>query len=315
VAPPGAPYRKAALRVVLAAAGALAAHAPPALAQNRGVYPLGMSATNSGVVADPGWTYANAFLFYARDESRGRNGEVIATGANSVLMDMNTLAWVSRTIEALGGAKLSIAATIPIANNSLSSDVQGSISGGGGLADSYYQPFILGWSLPRADLRFAYGFLAPTGKFSAGSNDNVGSGYWTQTLSAGETIYLTQDHATALSAFELYEFHGTQEGTGIHPGQTLNLDYSLTRIVPLLPDLRLQIGLAGYSQWQTTAKSGPMVTSAEADARYRVNALGAAAAVLLPGRKVSLGAKYFKEFSNRSTFQGYSVQISGSVVF
>jgi hypothetical protein len=58
-----------------------------------------------------------------------------------------------------------------------------------------------------------------------------------------------------------------------------------------------------------------MVTPAEADARYRVNALGAAAAVLLPGRKVSLGAKYLKEFSNRSTFQGYSVQISGSVVF
>ena len=46
-----------------------------------------------------------------------------------------------------------IAATIPIANNSLDSDVSGSISGGGGLADSYYQPLILGWAFARADLR------------------------------------------------------------------------------------------------------------------------------------------------------------------
>jgi len=30
---------------------------------------------------------------------------------------------------------------------------------------------------------------------------------------------------------------------------------------------------------------------------------------------VTLGFKYFGEFSNKSTFQGYSVQISGSVSF
>jgi hypothetical protein len=40
-------------------------------AQNRGVYPLGLSAINSGVSAAPGLTYNNSFLFYARDESGG----------------------------------------------------------------------------------------------------------------------------------------------------------------------------------------------------------------------------------------------------
>jgi hypothetical protein len=30
---------------------------------------------------------------------------------------------------------------------------------------------------------------------------------------------------------------------------------------------------------------------------------------------VSLGVKYFKEFSNRSTFQGYTLQIAGAVTF
>src|SRR5438552_10518476 len=177
----------------------LALPSASALAQNRGVYPLGMSATNSGVVPEPGVTYANAFLFYSRDESKGPNGEILATGSNSVLMDMNTFSWVSKPkIEWLGGAKLSLSATIPIANNSLTSDVAGALSGGGGLADSYYQPLILGWRTKRGEIRAVYGFLAPTGRFKAGANNNVGSGYWTNCVSAGETFYLTNSKATAV---------------------------------------------------------------------------------------------------------------------
>ncbi len=102
-----------------------------------------------------------------------------------------------------------------------------------------------------------YGFVAPTGKFEAGGNHNVGSGYWTSVLSSGQTIYLNVNKATALSAFEMYEFHGTQQGTMIHPGQTVNLDYSLTQAFPLQGNLRLQLGLVGYGQWQTTDKHGP----------------------------------------------------------
>ena len=91
-------------------------------AQNRGVYPLGLSAINSGVSAAPGLTYNNSFLFYARDEQKGGGGEVLATGQQAVLLDMNTFLWASGApIAALGGARFSSAVTIPIANNSLSS--------------------------------------------------------------------------------------------------------------------------------------------------------------------------------------------------
>jgi hypothetical protein len=285
-------------------------------AQVRGVYPLGMSATNSGVTPESGFTYANMFLFYLRDELKGVNGEILATGANSIMMDMNSFVWVSKQgVRTLGGAKFSLSATLPIANNSLTSDIQGALSGGGGLADSYYQPFILGWQTKRADMRAIYGFLAPTGRFNAGASDNVGSGYWTHTLSAGETFYLTKNKATAVSGFQMYEFHGTQKDTGIHPGQNLDLDYSLMHNVLPRDDMRLEVGAVGYGQWQTTDKSGPTITPAQATAHYRVNALGFASNVMLPGRRVSVGAKYFREFSNKSTFQGYSVQISGAITF
>jgi hypothetical protein len=115
-------------------------------AQNRGVYPLGMSATNSGVTPTRGFTYVNQLLFYSRDHAKDDAGDTLTvTGENYVLMDLNTLAWVSKK-KFLGGANFSAVATLPFAKNNLTSDIQGKISGGGGFADSYYMPFILGCS-------------------------------------------------------------------------------------------------------------------------------------------------------------------------
>ena len=111
----------------------------------------------------------------------------------------------------------------------------------------------------------------------------------------------------------MYEVHTKQQQTGVKPGDTLDLDYSITRTVPAGSDASLQFGLAGYHQWQMTDKQVP--GAAPSDTRYAVNAMGIAANVAWPRRGVSLGIKYLQEFLNRSTFQGYSTQISGSIAF
>lgn len=282
-------------------------------AQSRGVYPLGMSATNSGVTPQSGFTYSNQLLFYSRGEVKDELGATLPiTGNNSVLMDMNSLIWVSPK-EFFGGARYSAFATLPFAKNDLTSDIHGNISGGSGFADSYYVPFVLGWSRERIAIRILYGFLAPTGRFAPGANDNVGSGYWTNALSSGQTFYLTKPKSWAFSAYEMYEFHTSQEGTGTHPGQTFDLDYSLTRT--FTKPFVLQVGLVGYEQRQTTATTGQAITPEESTQRYAVNALGLASNVMSPKGKVNFGLKFFEEFANRSTFQGLSVQASGSVRF
>ena len=280
-------------------------------AQVRGVYPTGMSATNSGVTPESGFSYSNLLAIYSRDKLVGTQGEVLATGQQSVVMDLNSFVWVSR--RKILGARFSMSATLPVANNSLTSDVTGPISGGQGFADSYYQPFILGWNTERADIRAVYGFLAPTGKFEEGADDNVGSGYWTHALSSGQTFYVTKNRATSVSAFQMYEIHTTQAGTTIHPGQTLNLDYSVMQAFSV-SGVRLQVGVAGYNQWQITDKTGPTITPEQANAHYKVNALGVASNVNITSR-VNAGFKYFQEFANRSTFQGHSIQFSGSISF
>jgi hypothetical protein len=298
------------------AIGALSVAPGVAQGQIRGVYPLGMNAVNSGITPEPGFTYSNLFLFYSRGEFKDPRGAVIATGENSLMMDMNSFVYVTnKELRFLGSAALSFSATLPIANNSLSSDSNGPQSGGGGFADSYYQPLILGWRKRRANVRAIYGFLAPTGRFKAGASNNVGSGYWSHVGAAGETFYLKDDGAVSASAFQMYEFHTRQEGTGIHPGETFNLDYSLMTSLRRTQSLNLQAGLAGYEQRQTSARTGGGVTLAQSHERYGVNSLGFAVTGVFPKRKSSLGLKYFKEFANRSTNQGYSLQITALLGF
>ena len=282
-------------------------------AQVRGLYPLGISATNSGVTPEPGFSFSSYLAIYTRNKLKGPHGEVTATGEQSVTMDLNTLGWVSKK-EILGGAKFSMLASIPVANNSLTNDLTGPISGGSGLADSFYQPFILGWNKKRIAVRTTYGFLAPTGSYKLGANDNVGSGYWTHIVSSGQTFFLTKNKATTLSTFQMYEWHTTQKGTNIHPGQTMNLDYSLMQAIAIRDKIRLQFGLVGYNQWQTTDKTGPTITLEQSKARYRANALGFATNLNLPA-KVNVGFKYFQEFGNINTFQGYSVQAVAGIRF
>ena len=284
-------------------------------AQNRGVYPLGMSATGSGITPGAGFSYANQLLFYSRDHARDNAGNTLPVGGeNFVLMDMNTIVWAGKR-DVLGGARFSVAATLPVAKNSLTTSVAGHVSGGSGFADSYYMPFILGWNGERLSVRAIYGFLAPTGQFAAGASDNVGSGYWTHALSSGQTYSLFEDKRLVASAFEMYEIHTHQQTTDIHPGDTFDLDYSLLTRVGVFADVPMQAGVVGYEARQTTAKTGPAVTAEQESERYAVNGIGLATNASFPGPKASLGFKYFWEFSNRSTYQGYSAQLSGSIKF
>lgn len=285
-------------------------------AQSRGVYPLGMSAVGSGVTPEPGFTYANQLLFYARTESKADDGSTLpASGRNAVLMDMNSFIWVSnRTL--LGGARYSAVATLPIAKNQLVSDIHGPISGGGGFADSYYLPLILGWNRERASFRALAGVLAPTGRYAEGASDNVGSGYWTPTISSGQTFHLTSDNSVTLSTFQLYEWHTTQKGTSTKPGDTINLDYSLLKTFSFAKGpTRLQAGVGGYHQRQTTEKYGPAITDEQSQERYAINAIGFVVNLVYPNQRLNVSVRFFDEFANRASYQGYSFQIAGSMGF
>ena len=280
--------------------------------QVRGVYPAGMNVTNGGVAPAPGFAYSNLFIANSRDDRVGADGETLATGQQSILLDLNTVAWGSNG-NVVGEARLGATATVILSKNSLTSDVEGSLGGGSGLGDLFIQPLILGWTKGQVDIRAAYGIVAPTGHFEAGADDNVGSGYWTHAFSAGVTRYLAKARSSSLSAFVMYELHEKQETTDVRPGDTLTLDASWMRANSSHADRLFQYGAVGYAQWQTTDKRGPAVSPAESTEHYRVFSLGLAAGLAWPKHRSSLMLKLFREFDARSTFEGYSIQLSAGV--
>ena len=300
------------LTATLALAVAIAAG--PAAAQVRGVYPTGMSATNAGVAPAPGWAYSNLFIANTRDERVGPSGETLATGEQSVLLDLNTFSWGSEDL-VFAGARFAATATIILSRNSLESDIEGSLGGGGGLGDLFVQPVMLGWTKGQYDWRAAYGIVAPTGRFEAGADDNVGAGYWTHALSSGLTYHVTKERTDSLSVFAMYELHGKQETTDVRPGDTLTLDASWMHLAVRRADFNVQAGAVGYAQWQTTDKRGPGVTPDEARDHYRVYALGLAASLAWPAKGAGVAVKLFREFEARSTFEGYSVHLSAAFAF
>jgi len=201
-------------------------------AQVRGVYSPGFNATNSGVLPEPGFTYANTFMDYSFNQLKGADGQRLPVNGNiAVFVDVNVFLYVSK--KKFLGANYAVVAGLPVSNSSIESVALGAVAGGGGLSDSFYQPLTLGWHFKRADIQAAYSFFAPTGRFTPGATNNTGTGHWTNAPTAGETIYLTKNKGTAFSAYQMYEFHTTQKGTELHPGQTFDLDYSLTQMIPL----------------------------------------------------------------------------------
>ena len=262
----------------------------PAQAQNRGVYPLGMSAVNSGITPGPGLSYSNQLLFYSRDEAKDDNGNTLpVSGTNAVIMDMNTLTWVSKETF-LWGARYSASATFPFANRS------GFRVDGQPTPDNHYTV--------QGDI-----YQGTRNNLATDDSDVSGGnllGLWTHKLSGGGDVKLQMYYDR--TDRNIPQIFGEKR-------DTFDLDYSLMGTVVQTSAVRLQIGLAGYEARQVTAKTGPGITSAASDERYAVNALGVAVNVAFPKQRANVTLKFFDEFADRATFQGYSFQIAGAITF
>jgi hypothetical protein len=280
----------------------------------RSVYTHGLNVTNAGVLPDTGLTYSNTFMDYSFHRLKCSGCGLATDVSVSVFIDLNLFVFVSnKTI--LGGTFAALTA-LSVSSSAISLPRPAEVSQGNGFADTFVQPFTLGWKLKRADISAAYALFAPTGRFRPGATDNTGAGYWSNCPTAGETVYLTANKTTAFSAYQIYEFHTTQRGTHIHPGQAFSLDYSLTQVLPITKkrSTLLQAGVAGYGMWQTTDNSGPGINAA-IPGHYVANSVGGVVNVVLPMRKTSLGIKLLKEYANSNTVQGGTLQITGATTF
>ncbi len=285
--------------------------ASSALAQQKGQWVPGQFGLNAGVIPDPGLTYANLALNYSASQLNGASGNSIPgiNGTYSFWVDENIFYYVPKH-KFLGGYFMPYIA-LNYANGELVANITGtslsSGGGGSGFADMYVQPINFGWHLKRADVAVGYAFTPPTGRFTAGASDNVGSGYWGNNITSGTTFYITKDKGTSANLSTAWEIHWQKSGTNLTPGQAFTMEWGLGQVLPLKKDMSrlLQLGFVGYDQWQVSSNGGTVTVAgipvpASRIPFYSVHALGVQANFILPAKDLSAFFKYYDESGCRT---------------
>jgi hypothetical protein len=296
----------------------------PLLAQQKGQWQPGQFGLNAGVIPSPGITYANMPLSYSASQLSNSNGNPVqaVTGTYSIWVDENIVYYVPEH-KFLGGYFMPYI-DLNWATGSLVADVTGTnlsgAGGGSGFADTYVQPLNLGWHFgKRVDFNAGYAFVAPTGRYTAGAANNVGSGYWGNFVTSGTTFYITKNQGTTANLTTAWEIHGKKAGSNETPGQAFTDEWGLGQALPLKKDMSqlLQLGVVGYDQFQVTANGGTvLVAGIPLPARlipfYSVHAVGGQINYILPAKNLVFFFKGYDEYRALARVQGRTIVFGGS---
>ena len=231
----------------------------------------GQIGLNAGILPSPGFTYVNMAMRYDAGRFNGPSGNAILTG--NLITNKNYNVWADENIfyyvfpgKVLGGNLGSMLVITP-ASGYLTADILPNLagltvsSGSSGLADLWFQPFTLGWHAKRVDFQIVDALVLPSGRYTPGASDNVGTGYLGNHVQTGTTLYVTKNKGTSANLFTDWEAHGQRQGTNgteKTPGQAFSMEWGLGQVLPLKKNMTqlLQLGVVGYDQWQVTADSG-----------------------------------------------------------
>jgi hypothetical protein len=183
-----------------------------------------------------------------------------------------------------------------------------------GIADMVVQPLWLGWHGQHYDVSTGYAFWAPTGKYDKNDIANTGLGFWTHQLQLAGAYYPFDNKGTALTLAGTYEINQKTAGKDFTQGSHFTLNWGLSQFLPITDDVLLEIGPAGYSQWQVQDNHGadqPLFLNSPNE----VHAVGGQIGVALPKAKIQFNFHYFTEFDAKSRFQGDYAGFSAAVGF
>ena len=197
----------------------------------------------SGSQAPPGTYLAAMYLRYDGDELRDSDGNVGGLDPEQRgEIDVNSyvLGLVHVTNAKLFGGTYSFSIFPALTDNKLEAPFLGmEQSTSTGFTDLYFQPLNLGWHTERADYIAGIGVFAPTGRYEAGADDNLGLGMWSLELFGGATFYLDPAKSWHFAATAFYETHTDKDGTDVTVGDILTLEGGLAKSFMAITILRI----------------------------------------------------------------------------
>jgi len=281
----------------------------PAMAQERGQYIPGTAGLNAGLQTPEGITYANLFTWYPSTKFKDQNGNTAPIIFDLDLMvDVNLLAYTTK--KKFLGATYGMAVAVPIVNTPVSLPRLGAGVSPTGIGDIYVEPINLGWKRKKADVKLAYGFIAPTGKFDQTGTDTTTTDYWGHQITFATTAYLDKTKLTQFSFSTNWEFHQKKRHEDLKVGNNMTLEAGVGKIFVQNQGKQLvQFGVVGYAEFQLTNDSGTAVPALTANNKDRVFAIGPELGVILPTKKFNFLVRVLPEFGARNRTRGVTVVV------
>jgi hypothetical protein len=277
------------------------------LAQERGQYVPGFAGLNSGVQAPQGYTYANYFIWYPTDRLNNSDGDEVPLNFDlDLIVDFNILAYTSKA--KLFGGTYGAAIAFPILNQSVGLPILREDVGSFGVGDIYVEPINLGWKRPGIwDVKAAYGFVAPTGKFDEEGSDTTTTDYWGHEFTFAATRTFGGPKLYQISVSTNLEFHHGKRHEDIKVGNNMTVEYGIGKTFIHNQGRQLiQVGAVGYAEFQLSDDSGSEVGPLNRGNEDYVFGLGAEFGVIFPPSKFNFFFRIIPEFGAHSRTEGFT---------
>ncbi len=250
--------------------------------------------------------FLNANTYYDRNGNKNNALDIDISGYINSLM----FVYASPKLEFLGNAQYLFIAAPNFTTTNLGVGLGqlnngNTINGGSsGFGDITIAPLMLSWGSEKFDLTAGYLFIAPTGKYETGADDNVGLGYWSHIIQAAVYYYPLPQKTTAILVMPSYEWHGNLKDVDVKPGSRFILEYGVSQYI----SERLEITLQGGHAWQTGEDSGSDVYW-DTRVKDQMSLFGGGIGYWLKPNVLYANAKYSTTYNNKQHFKANIFQI------
>ncbi len=286
----------------------------PAEIKAQGLPPIlrGDFGLKSGSQAPPGIYVTNLIYHYNPNTLVTSDGREIETRTR---LNQGIYAFVATYVsnKKILGGHYSATWVLPLANIAIEGPILDSRTGWSA-SDMYFQPIQLGWHLKQADVVAGYGIYVPTGRFTAGANNNTGLGMWSHELSLGTTLYLNEKKSFHLATLATYNINSEKRGTNQKVGDTLSLEGGVG--VALMKGYA-NVGAAYYTQWKMTRDENYNFPPGFSG-KHRYIGIGPEFNTVLPISKTTpffATFRYLFETGNRTATQGNVLFFGVTIAF
>jgi hypothetical protein len=272
-------------------------------------YPNGIEGIKAASVPPPGWYWRNYNFWYHSDTMRDADGDKVDIDFKlDLVASIQRFLFVTDKTQKAIGAHYAAHICIPL----IYADLE---IGRMDVDDSRYRvgdidlaPLIFAWHKPRFDLVTFYDVCIPVGDVHNGeaATTVIGREYWTHQLNFGGTGYLDKEKEWSFSMLMRYEIHSGKKNAHLRPGDQFHFEWGLGKA---FPKHNLEVGLAGYCSWQTTADTGK-ATKCVPDERDRVFAVGPEFNYFIKPVALAINLRYEKEFCARDRPEGHMTTLT-----